>query len=111
MAERVLGAQPGSGPEGACRHQVDAQQAPVSTAWPGLCLPLEYLASFAFRQEKQWENSGAQSWHGERLLYPVVIPSAIQVEQGLWFHRLSCDAGTVNLEHHGLFPIVTKGSL
>lgn len=91
---------PGSGPEGACGHQVDAQQAPVSKGWPVLCLPVEYLASFALRQEKQWENSGAQSWHGERRSGPVVIPSEIQVKQGLWFCRLSCDAGTVNSEHY-----------
>lgn len=102
---------PGCGPEGACGHQVDAQQAPVSTGWPVLCLPVEYLASFALRQEKQWENGGAQSWHGGRLSYPVVIPSEIQVKQGLWFHRLSCGAGTVDSEHYGLFPRVTKGCL
>lgn len=99
------GAVPGSGPEGACGQQVDAQQAPVSTGWA------VNLASFALRQEKQLENVGAQSWHGERLLYPVVIPSEIQVKQGLWFHRLSCDAGTVNPEHYGLFQIVTKDTL
>lgn len=86
MAWGVPGeAVPGCGPEGACGHQVDAQQAPVSTGWPVLCLPVEYLASFALRQEKQWENGGAQSWHGGTLLYPVAIPSEIQVKRGLWF--------------------------
>lgn len=98
----------GPGPEGACGHQVDAQQAPGSTACPVLCLPVEYLASFTLKQEKQLEYVCAQSWHGERLSCPRVIPSEIQVKQRLWFHRLSCDAGTVNSEHYGLFPIVTN---